>query len=43
MLNYPSNIAREQFDLIKADLESVRKKTKPRKLDLYEVFCGVLY
>ena len=43
MLDYPSNIAREQFDLIKADLESVRKKTKPRKLDLYEVFCGVLY
>ncbi len=24
-------------------LESCRKKTKPRKLDLYDVFCGVLY
>ena len=43
MLDYPSNVTREQFDLIKDDLESARKKTKPRKLDLYEVFCGVLY
>jgi transposase len=40
---YPSNITREQFALIKDDLENARKKTKPRKLDLYEVFCAVLY
>lgn len=43
MLNYPSNITREQFELIREDLESARNKTKPRKLDLYEVFCGILY
>ena len=43
MLDYPSNITREQFALIKDDLETARKKTKPRKLELYEVFCGVLY
>lgn len=24
-------------------LESARKKTKPRTIDLYEVFCGLLY
>lgn len=24
-------------------LEGVRKRTKPRTVDLYEVFCGVLY
>ncbi|NEV49036.1 transposase [Wolbachia pipientis] len=24
-------------------MESSRKKTRPRKLDLYEVFCAVLY
>ena len=24
-------------------LESARKKTKPRVVDLYDVFCGVLY
>lgn len=43
MLDYPSNITREQFNLIREDLESARKKTKPRKLELYEVFCGILY
>ncbi|WP_338406819.1 IS5 family transposase [Wolbachia endosymbiont (group A) of Longitarsus flavicornis] len=40
---YPSNISRERFEIILPDLESCRKKTKPRKLDLYDVFCGVLY
>ena len=40
---YPSNITREQFELIKDDLEGARKKTKPRTLDLYEVFCAALY
>jgi len=43
MLDYPSNITRERFELIREDLEAARKKTKPRKLDLYEVFCGALY
>lgn len=43
MRNYPSNITREQFELIREDLEGVRKKTKPRKVDLYEVFCAILY
>lgn len=40
---YPSDISREQFDQIKALLEGVRKRTKPRKVELYEVFCAVLY
>lgn len=40
---YPSNISRERFEIILPDLESCRKKIKPRKLDLYDVFCGVLY
>ena len=43
MLDYPSNITKEQFELIREDLETARKKTKPRKLELYEVFCGLLY
>jgi transposase len=43
MRNYPSDITREQFELIKPELESARKTTKPRKLDLYDVFCAVLY
>jgi transposase len=41
--NYPSDITREQFEIIKADLESARKTTKPRDHDLYEVFCAILY
>ena len=40
---YPSDIGREQFELIRPLLESARKKTAPRKVDLYEVFCAVLY
>jgi transposase len=41
--SYPSDISREQFEIIKPLLESARKKTAPRKIDLYEVFCAVLY
>ena len=43
MHNYPSDITREEFEIIRADLEGVKKKTKPRKLDLYDIFCAVLY
>lgn len=41
--SYPSDVSREKFEKIRPILESARKKTKPRKLDLYELFCGVLY
>jgi len=41
--SYPSDISREQFDKIVHILESVRKTTKPRVVDLYNVFCGVFY
>ena len=40
---YPSDISREQFAQIQPILESARKKTKPRTVDLYDVFCAVLY
>jgi transposase len=40
---YPSDIKREQFEVIRPLLEGARKKTAPRKVDLYEVFCAVLY
>lgn len=40
---YPSDITREKFELIRADLESVKKRTSPRKYDLYDIFCAVLY
>ncbi len=41
--SYPSDISREQFEQIRPLLESARKKTAPRKVDLYDVFCAVLY
>jgi len=43
MPKYPSNISREQFQLIREELENARKKTRPRKVDLYDVFCAILY
>jgi len=41
---YPSDISREVFmTKVWPVLEQARKKTKPATIDLYEVFCGVLY
>jgi transposase len=39
----PSDISREQFNKILPMLDRAKKKTKPRKINLYDVFCGVLY
>ncbi len=41
--SYPSDISRKQFERIRPLLESVRKRTKPRTVDLHEVFNAVLY
>ena len=41
--SYPSDISQEQFARILPTLESARRRTKPRTVDLYDVFCGVLY
>jgi len=40
---YPSDITREQFEKIQPILVAVRKTTKPRTVDLYDIFCAVLY
>ena len=40
---YPSDVTWEEFENIRPLLESVRKKTHPRTIDLYDVFNGVLY
>lgn len=32
MKNYPSNITRQQFELIRPALENFRKRTKPRNM-----------
>src|ERR1700733_15491894 len=36
---YPSDISHEQFSKIEPLLLSARKATRPRELDLYDVFC----
>jgi len=40
---YPSDISREQFKEIEPILTAIRKQTRPREIDLYEVFCAILY
>ncbi len=40
---YPSDITKEQFEKIRGDLEGSKRKTHPRKYDLYDVFCAILY
>jgi len=40
---YPSDVTREQFKKIEPILLSARKKTRPRELDLYDIFCAILY
>ena len=40
---YPSDINRKQFEIIKPMLESAKKITRPRQYDLYDIFCAVLY
>jgi transposase len=40
---YPSDLTRTQFEIIRPLLESTRKKTHPRTLDLYDVFNATLY
>lgn len=43
MIGYPSDITRQQFELIRPDLEDVCQRTRPRQVDLYEIFNTVLY
>ena len=43
MHDYPSDISREQFELIREELEQAKRRTRPRKYDLYDIFCAVLY
>jgi len=40
---YQSDISHEQFSIILPFLERVKVKTKEREVDLYEIFCAILY
>jgi transposase len=41
--HYPSDISREQFEQLRPLLEGARKKTCPRRQDLYDIFCAIRY
>lgn len=41
--SYPSDISREQFEVIRYTLESSKQTTHPRDVDTYDVFCAILY
>ena len=43
MHKYPSDISREEFEIVREDLETAKKRTKPRQTDLYDIFCAILY
>jgi len=40
---YPSDVSREQFETIRPMLEASKKATHPRTVDIYDIFCAVLY
>ena len=40
---YPSDITREEFSVIIVDILSATKATHPRDIDIYDIFCAVLY
>ena len=41
--SYLSDIRREQFEEIRDELVGAKKMTHPRKYDVYDLFCAVLY
>ena len=41
--NYPSDVTRDEFEIIRGELEAAKKTTKPRSIDLYDIFCAILY
>jgi transposase len=41
--SYPSDITREQFEVIGHLIESAKKTTHPRQIDIYDIFCAILY
>ena len=40
---YPSDITREEFEVIRYSLGTAKKSTHPQTIDLYDIFCAVLY
>jgi transposase len=43
MHNYPSDITREAFEIIRGDFQKEKQTTRAREKDLYAIFCAILY
>lgn len=41
--SYPSDISQERFEKMREELAGAKKVTHPRKYDLYDIFCAILY
>ena len=41
--SYPSDVSREQFAVIQHPLATAKKETHPQEIDLYDIFCAILY
>ncbi len=41
--SYPSDISRKEFEAIREKLESFRKRTKPKSIDIYDIYGAILY
>jgi len=41
--SYPSDITREQYELVREKIEGFKKKTHPPDYDLYDILCAILY
>jgi hypothetical protein len=40
---YPSDISRDQFEVIRYHIDTSSKTTHPMDYDIYDIFCAVLY
>jgi len=41
--SYPSDITREQYEIIREEVENFKKTTHPLDYDLYDILCAILY
>lgn len=38
-----ATLTRQQFEAVRPMLEDSRKRTRPRQLDLFDVFCAIMH
>lgn len=40
---YYTDIPREKFEKVRHLFEDAKKRTRPREVDLYDIFCAIIY